>query len=336
MKKIRIGVVSFEHMHALSYTTALKNIPSAELVGIADDNEFRGTKMATKFKTAYYKDYKELLDQNLDGVIVCTCNAKHCEVSVEALKRGIHVLVEKPFAMNPAEAKLMLDTAAENNKRIMNAFPMRFNPNIVEAKKMVDEGKIGEILCITGINHGKIPSGWFLDKKLSGGGGVMYHTVHLADLIRWFTNSEFVSAYCESGDLLHNQNIDDTGLVMARLSSGAFATIDCSWAHHKNYQIWPQVDMEIIGTKGTLEVKGFAQVNHIVDFAGNKIEDIVWNEDGDEGLIREFVDVCLTGKQPLASGLDGARALEVATASYKSTESHEPVEVEHIVTKYGA
>lgn len=336
MKNTRIGVVSFEHMHAHSYSIALKKIEGVELVGVSDEDEFRGTRMAAEFDTKYYRNYKDLLDEGLDGVIVCTCNAKHCEVSVEALKRGIHVLVEKPFAMNEKEAKLMLDTAEENNRIIMNAFPLRFNPNIIEAKRIVDSGEIGEILCITGINHGKIPSGWFLDKALSGGGGVMDHTVHLADLIRWFTNSEYTSAYCECGNLLHNKGIEDTGLVMARLESGAFATIDCSWAHHKNYPIWPQVDMEIIGTKGTLDIRAFAQVNHVVDPLGNKIEDIVWNEDGDTGLVSEFVNVCRTGKQPLASGLDGARALEVAIAAYKSSEEHRPVDIIHVDTKYGA
>lgn len=332
MNKIRIGVVSFEHMHALSYTKALCKIEGVQLVGIADTDEFRGTKMAYSFKTKYFSNYKELLDSSLDGVIICTNNNMHCEVSVEALKRKINILVEKPFAVTEEQAKLMLDTAISNDVKIMNAFPMRFNPSVIEAKAMVDAGEIGDILCITGINHGKIPSGWFIDPKLSGGGCVMDHTVHLADLIRWFTKSEYKSVSCEAGDLIHNKNIDDAGLVMVNLENGVFATIDCSWAHHKNYPIWPQVDMEIIGTKGSLEVKSFAQVNHIVDPLSDKTEDIYWNEDGDEGLIREFVEVCQTGKEPNASGLDGARALEVAVAAYKALASHKTEEVEHIET----
>lgn len=330
MKNVKIGVISFEHMHALSYTKALMALPGVELVGIADRDEYRGTRMAFEFHTRYYKDYHELLEEDVDGVIICTNNHMHCQVSVDAALKGKHILVEKPFATTASEAKQMVGAAREAGVRIMNAFPMRFNPNIAAARKMVERGEIGEILSITGINHGKIPSGWFLDKELSGGGGVMDHTVHLADLIRWFTGSEYRSVYCESGDLIHNRQIDDCGIVMAEMESGAFVSIDCSWAHHKNYPIWPQVDMEIIGTKGVLEVKAFAQVNHIVDEAGGVIEDIVWNEDGDEGLVREFVDVCRTGKEPLASGIDGARALEVAVAAYRSTDSHKSETVEHI------
>jgi len=336
MKQVRIGVVSFEHMHALGYTQILKQLEGVELVGIADGDSNRGSTMAEQFQTIWYPDYHQLLACGLDGVIICTNNSLHCQVSVDAAKEGIHILVEKPFALNAAQAQLMLDTAAEHHVRIMNAFPMRFNPNVIAAKRMVEQGEIGDILCITGINHGKIPSGWFLDPQLSGGGAVMDHTVHLADLIRWFTGSEYQQVYCESGELIHSKHIDDAGLVMVELENGVFASIDCSWAHHRNYPIWPQVDMEIIGTKGSLEVKAFGQVNHLVDEAGGRIEDRTWNEDGDEGLIREFIDVCRTGKKPQASGLDGARALEVALAAYRSTVTHERVAVEHIVTSYEA
>ncbi|CUX38444.1 Inositol 2-dehydrogenase [Clostridium sp. C105KSO15] len=330
MKNVKIGVISFEHMHAVSYTKALLELPGVELLGIADEDEFRGTRMAYEFKTRYFKDYHDLLNEAVDGVIICTNNKMHCQVSVDAALKGKHIMVEKPFALTAAEARQMIRAADEAGVRIMNAFPMRFNPNIVAAREMVEQGEIGDILSITGINHGKIPSGWFLNKELSGGGGVMDHTVHLADLIRWFTNSEYRSVYCESGDLIHNKQIDDCGIVMAEMESGAFVTIDCSWAHHKNYPIWPQVDMEIIGTKGVLEVKAFGQVNHIVDEVNGIIEDVIWNEGGDEGLVREFVEVCRTGKEPLASGRDGARALEVAVAAYQSTDSHTATMVEHI------
>ena len=284
MKTIKIGVISFEHMHALSYTTALQELPNVELVGIADHDEFRGSQMAYRFGTKFFKDYHDLLATDVDGVIICTNNKLHCQVSIDAAKAGKHILVEKPFAVDAQSAELMLKTAHENNVRIMNAFPMRFNPSVIEAKKIVDSGEIGDILSITGINHGKIPSGWFIEPSLSGGGGVMDHTVHLADLMRWFTGSEYSAVFCESGDLIHNKHIDDCGLVAAELENGAFVTIDCSWAHHKHYPIWPQVDMEIIGTKGALEVKSFGQINRVYDCKNNLIEDVMWNQDGDKGL----------------------------------------------------
>jgi Predicted dehydrogenases and related proteins len=328
--KTKIGIIGFEHMHALSYTTALKNIEDVIVMGIADQDEFRGTQMAAKFSTKYYNDYHELLDTDMEGVIVCTNNKMHCQVSVDAANKGMHVLVEKPFAVNTEAAQKMLKAAEKNNVRIMTAFPMRFNSNVIEAKRQIDNGEIGDILCITGINHGKIPSGWFIDPELAGGGSVINHTVHLSDLMRWFVNSEYKKVYCESGNLIHNKNIDDCGIINVDFENGVFASIDCSWAHHKNYTIWPQVDMEIIGTKGVIELKAFGQTERIYDAVNQTIDDMVWNEEGDEGLVSEFVDVCRTGKHPNASGLDGARAMEVALAAYQSSATHKAVTVEHV------
>lgn len=323
MKKIRIGVLSFEHMHANSYTRELCKDPQVQLVGIADDDQYRGSAMAARFQTTYYADYRQLLEQKLDGVIVCSNNSLHAKLSCDAMRSGAHVLVEKPFATTIEEANEMIEQAKKHKVQIMNAFPMRYNPNVVKAKEIIDSGAIGEILCITGINHGKIPSGWFIDPALAGGGAVMDHTVHIADLLRWFTGSEYTHVFCESGDLLHNRNIDDTGLIMVELENGVFASIDCSWAHHTNYPIWAQVDMEIIGTKGSLDLKAFSQVIHLDDQTNNMFQDIGWNETGDEGLIREFVEVCKTGREPSITGEDGLRSLEVALSAYKSTRSHQ-------------
>jgi len=325
MKELRIGVVSFEHMHAQSYTQELVKYAEVTLVGIADENEKRGREMAATFKTNYYQRYESLLEQQLDGVVICTNNRDHAKVSIAAAKKGIHILVEKPFATTIADAHAMLEAAREANVQIMNAFPMRFNPNVIAAKKKIDAGLIGQVLTITSINHGKIPGGWFIDPALSGGGAVMDHTVHLGDLIRWFTGSEIKSVFCESGELLHHKGIDDTGLVMIELNNGVSATIDCSWAHHTNYPIWAQVDMQIIGTKGVIELKAFAQVLHLDDQTNQRFEDIGWNEGGDEGLIKEFVQVCATGRTPLVTGLDGLKALEIALASYESSRTNEAV-----------
>jgi len=325
MKELRIGVVSFEHMHAQSYTQELVKYPEVTLVGIADENEKRGREMAATFKTNYYQRYESLLEQQLDGVVICTNNRDHAKVSIAAAKKGIHILVEKPFATTIADAHAMLEAAREANVQIMNAFPMRFNPNVIAAKKKIDAGLIGQVLTITSINHGKIPGGWFIDPALSGGGAVMDHTVHLGDLIRWFTGSEIKSVFCESGELLHHKGIDDTGLVMIELNNGVSATIDCSWAHHTNYPIWAQVDIQIIGTKGVIELKAFAQVLHLDDQTNQRFEDIGWNETGDEGLIKEFVQVCATGRTPLVTGLDGLKALVIALASYESSRTNEAV-----------
>lgn len=332
MKKIKVGIISFEHMHALSYAKALFRTEGVEIAGIADSDMFRGTEMASRFKTTYYQDYRDLLEKDIDGVVICTCNKLHATTVIDAARKHKHILVEKPFATTVQEARSMLQECSRNKVKIMTAFPLRFNQAVIEAKKEVDRGDIGDILCITGINHGKIPSGWFLEKEKSGGGAVIDHTVHVADLMRWFTGSEVKTVYAESGSLIHNKDIDDCGILNVEFENGVFATIDTSWAHHKNYPIWPEVYMEIIGTKGVLKVDAFSQVERIYSQASGEINDDVWGSDGDEGLMREFVEVLKTGKEPAVTGLDGAEVMKIALAAYASSQSHK---VEKVIQEMG-
>lgn len=325
MKRVKIGVISFEHMHAASYTRALLSLPEVELVGIADNDASRGREMSSRFNTKYYEDYRELLNTDIDGVIICTCNKLHASMVIEAAKAKKHIMVEKPFSISYEDAEAMLGACRENDVKIMTAFPLRFNQAVLDAKKTIDRGEIGQILCITGINHGKIPSGWFLDSELAGGGAVMDHTVHVADLMRMFTGSEVKSIYAESGELIHNKGIDDCGILNVNFENGVFGTIDTSWAHHKNYTIWPEVYMEIIGTEGVLVVDAFKQIERV--YSENGISDDVWGSHGDLGLVKEFVDVLRYGKEPSVTGLDGARAMEIALTAYKSSESHQVEQV---------
>lgn len=331
MKTVKVGIISFEHMHAFSYTRSLSKTDGVEITGIADSDIYRGTEMAYKFNTQYFNDYKRLLETDIDGVIICTCNKMHAPTVIDAAKAKKHIMVEKPFATSAKEAESMLSACRENNVRIMTAFPLRFNQAVIEARNEIENGDIGDILCITGINHGKIPSGWFLDKSKSGGGAVMDHTVHVADLMRWFTNSEVKTVYAESGALIHNAGIDDCGILNVQFENGIFATIDTSWAHHKNYPIWPEVYLEIVGKKGVIKVDGFSQNERVYSTETDEVNDVLWGSSSDDGLIREFVDVLRTGREPAVTGVDGARAMEVALAAYASSESHRVEKIVHCI-----
>ena len=83
-----------------------------------------------------------------------------------------------------------------------NGIPVRYNATVVRAKQMVDEGKLGRILAMKGTNRGRNPGGWFIDPKLSGGGAVMDHTVHVADIMRWITGAEVKDVYAEVDHLI--------------------------------------------------------------------------------------------------------------------------------------
>src|SRR3954470_18977537 len=101
---VSIGMMSFAHMHPAVYPAALRQIPNARIVGIADDNADRARKMGERLETRAFGDYSELLRSDIDAVIVCAENARHRELTEMAAKAGKAVLCEKPLATTVEDA----------------------------------------------------------------------------------------------------------------------------------------------------------------------------------------------------------------------------------------
>lgn len=324
---MKIGIISFAHMHAFSYASALQSMEGVEIAGIADENEERGKKFAEQFNTPFYSDYKQLLRQDIDAVIVTSENAKHREHVVAAAKAGKHVLCEKPLATNAQDGQEMIDTCRENGVILQTAFPVRFHPSVIRAKQMIDEGRIGRVLAIKGTNHGQNPGGWFVEPALSGGGAVFDHTVHVVDLMRWFLGAEVKEVYAEVGNLIWETPIDDCGLLSLEFENGVFATLDCSWSRNRAFPTWGDVTMEIVGTDGTISVDAFNQKLHLYsNREGYKWKN--WGDDMDLGLVGDFIASLREGRTAASiTGEDGLRAVEVALAAYQAAERQEPVQI---------
>jgi len=322
---MKIGIISFAHMHAYSYALSIGALDDVELVGIYDDDAERGQTFAEKFGTVFYPSLDEFLAQEMHAVVVTSENSKHHDHVVAAAKAGKHVLCEKPLAPNLADAEAMIQCCKENGVLLQTAFPVRFNPSIMRAKQLIEEGKIGRILAIKGTNRGQNPGGWFIEPEKSGGGAVIDHTVHVVDIMRWYMGAEVTEVFAEVDHLVSEKPIDDCGILSLEFDNGVFATLDCSWTRNKTFPTWGDVTMEIIGTEGTLSVDVFNQkLNVFSNEQGYKWN--FWGDDMDKGLIADFVASVREGKsQASVTGEDGMRAVEVALAAYEASRLHKPV-----------
>ncbi len=323
---MKIGMISFAHMHAYSYAKSLLQIPGVELAGIADDNPERGERMAAELGTSFV-DLDELLARaDVAAVIICSENSKHRYYTELAAKAGKHVMVEKPIATTVADAQAMIQACADAGVKLQVAFPCRFIPAVRRAKEAVEQGRLGRLIGIRASNHGRNPGGWFIEKELSGGGAVMDHTVHVVDLIRWIFASEFTEVYAEADSMIHGISIDDCGLLSMKLENGAFATLDPSWSRPSAFPTWGDVKMEIVGTNGVISIDAFKQrLDVYSEASGHRY--LPWGGDMDFHLVKDFVDTVALDREPFITGYDGLKALEVALAAYKSADSHQVVNI---------
>ena len=326
----RIGIFSFAHLHAASYAEALAAHPDAELVGIADPDPVRGQAMAAQFSTTYFPAEAALLEQSLDGVVVTSENVYHRRLVEAAAAVGVKaILSEKPLATTTEDARAMVSACAAADVKLATAFPCRYSPAFRRLREQVQAGAIGDVLAIRGTNHGKMPGGWFTDPSLSGGGAVIDHTVHVADLNRLLLGREAAEVYAEIGHGFYHETWEDTGFLSIGYQGGVFATLDTSWSRPQAYPTWGDVTLQVVGTEGVLDLDMFAQ--NLARYGGPA--GAVWDHWGsgtDAGLVADFLRLAAGRPTPdLATGEDGLRALAVAEAAYKSAALGQPVAVQN-------
>ena len=331
---MRIGILSFDHLHAEIYRENLRNIPDVELVGFSHENLEEGVEFARRSGLNWFRKHSELLATDLDGAIICSETDKHRELVESAADAGCQILCEKPIETNLADAKAMLEACTKQGVHFMTAFPMRFASSVTSLRAMVQKGDFGTILGINGINHSEIPTGhrrWFGDHILAGGGAVMDHTVHLVDLFRWIFDVEISEVYAETNSLLRapQVNVETAGLMLLTFANGLQASIDCSWSRPTFYPRWGHLKMEVIGEKGAVVMDSFAE--HVMLYSRGAPRNPSWvgfARDPNQAMIEEFVASIRQNRPPQVTWQDGYEALKVALAAYESDQLHRPVTIE--------
>ncbi|MDD9267319.1 Gfo/Idh/MocA family protein [Paenibacillus sp. GCM10023248] len=326
MDILKVGMISFAHGHAFGYLNSLAQIPAVRIVGIADEDRSRVEGVVERYGIPYYADYRQLLAEDVDAVVICSENVHHAQLTIDAARAKKHVLCEKPLGTTMEEMAQMIAACEENGVQLMTAFPCRYLAAVVRAKEAIDQGEIGDIVAIKGTNHGGNPGGWFVDPSLSGGGAVLDHTVHVMDLMHWILQANVKEVYAYAATLFKEElKVEDAGMLHMKFDNDVIAVLDTSWSRPKSFPTWGDVTMEIVGTKGVITVDGFAQKNDLFSNAAGKGLYTFWGDDMDAYMIRDFVNALLQGRQVPVTGEDGMKAAQVALAAYRSAKLGQPV-----------
>ncbi|MGN6755221.1 MAG: Gfo/Idh/MocA family protein [Thermomicrobiales bacterium] len=326
-RTIRAAILSFAHHHAHAYAQAIAELSGVELVAIADDDETRGRDAVAAYGGQFYRDYHDALQRtDLDAVVVCSANVQHRDLVVAAAAAGKQVLCEKPLATTRPDALAMIDACRQAGVALQTAFPVRFCAPAIALRDAVRAGVVGTPLAVLATNQGQYPGGWFGDPALAGGGAVMDHTVHVADLLRWIFEREVTSVYAEIGTRLHpDLPTDDVGLLLLELEGGLSASLDCSWSRPKTWPTWGGLTIDIIGEGGMLAMDAFSQSLQVFDDRAGRYRLDPWSAGADLPMVRGFFDAVRAGRTPPVTGEDGLHALEVVLCAYESYRRHAPV-----------
>ena len=334
---IRLGIISLDHPHSRgNHVPALKYMKDRVLVAaIYHHDEQFAKQWLEMFGAKYYSTRDALLaDPEIDAVLVTSINNQHADDCIAAAKAGKAIFCDKPIATSVADAMRIADALKDNPVPFITTFPVRFNDAVYRAKRIVESGELGKILAITATNHGCMyESGapeWVLDPAKNGGGCIIDHTVHVADLIRWFSGGEFEDVLAYAKNAVHNYiEAEDIAVLHGTMSNGTIYQIDASWSRRPDNPMWGDVTLRIVGEKGAafLDLYNNQRLEFYVgDCLEMQYPNLVAREHGDI-----FDDYRLHVEQgrPLVGAVmeDGLRTIELAYAAYESLKQGKSVKV---------
>jgi predicted dehydrogenase len=337
-KKLRVGIIGaggIGRTHA-KYLTGFKDV---ELVAACDVSEATLARFAEAYpQVRTYPAWEALLaDAKPDAVTVCTPNGVHCRPTIDALQAGCHVMVEKPMALSVAEADAMVAAAVRGGRRLVIGFQHRYDGRVQVLRRAFDEGVFGKVLYVRvqALRRRGIPNwGVFGRKDIQGGGPMIDIGVHCIEMAHYaiglprpaaasgsiwtYLGNQPCRTFCAWPDWDHKTyTVEDLAVGRIRMADGAVIHIEASFAAHIERDVW---SFQIFGEKGGATLDPLMIFRDDAGSMLNCTPAFVPKVDIFERKMRDFVDVCLTGRDSRAPGEHGLAVQKMLNGVYDSAE----------------
>ena len=336
---LKVGIIGCGSIARLRHAMEYSENPNTELTALYSTRAERAGAIASEYGGKAYGSIEELLQSDVDAVSVCTSNHTHASITIDALRAGKHVLCEKPMATTLEDCHKMIEAAEKYGKKLMIAFYQRLTEAHARAKQILDSGELGELITFTTIfghagpemwSADKGNHTWFFKKDAAAFGAIADLGVHKIDLIRWLVGSEVeqVSAFVrtldkkdETGKLI---GVDDNSICLLGFKNGVIGSLAVSWTNYAQER-----NSTVLNCKnGVMKIYEHPEYPIEVQFkdgekAYYKLAGIHSNEAKlpNCGVIDMFVDAILEDKEPLFSGKEALKTMEVVFAAMESEKT---------------
>lgn len=343
-KKLKMALVGCGRIGSSKHVEAIvKNSDTIEATAVCDVVLEKAEKCAQSieekagYKPRVYKKYEDIINnEEIDFVAIATESGYHYQISMDFLKSGINVLVEKPMALSTKHMDEMIRTAREKHLKFGVCFQNRFNPPIVELRKKIESGAFGRI------NYGVAAIRWNRDKNYYeqapwrgtwhlDGGSLMNQCTHNIDLLQWMLGGEIDEVYGVIRNFQHPYiEAEDFGGAIVKFKDGKVGIIEgTSTIYPKNLE----ETLSIFGEKGSVVIGGLAvnkiQVWKFPEEEGHPFMDLPDPDTvygfGHVPLYRDFYEAIVYNREPKIPGEEGRKAVEIVLAIYKSAMENKPV-----------
>ncbi|MDO4876724.1 MAG: Gfo/Idh/MocA family oxidoreductase [Oscillospiraceae bacterium] len=339
---IGCGRIAVNHVKAVNNNN-LEFVAACDVVPENIDILFGKIEPDNKDGIARYTDYKQMIEEHpeIELASIATPSGIHAEIALYCIDHGINVIIEKPMAMNIADADEIIRRSEEKGVVVSACHQNRFNVAVQKMRKALEAGRFGTI------SHGSIHVRWNRNKAYydqapwrgtwqDDGGCLMNQCIHGIDLLRWMMGGEVESVYGVTRQQFHHYlEAEDVGMAVVTFKNGAIATIEGTTnVYPKNLE----ETLYLFGEKGTVKIGGTSTNNiDVWDFADETEEDQANKElkeatsnvygNGHTSLFADVMDSITNHHKPYVDAVAGRNALEMILAIYKSMKTGQPVKL---------
>jgi UDP-N-acetyl-2-amino-2-deoxyglucuronate dehydrogenase len=340
-----------------THAQAFASLRESRFVAVYHPSPEKARAFAERYGVLAYSDLDQMLaDPNIHMVSICTPHPSHAELAVSCAQASVHVLVEKPMAVDLTGCDQMIAAADEAGIKLGVVSQRRFYEPVLRVKQAIEAGRIGNpVLGTVEVMGWRDKAYYELDpwrgKWATEGGGVMVtQTTHQVDLLQWFIGPvEELFGYW--GNLNHPTiEVEDTAVAVIRFKNGALGTILVSNSQKPGFYGKIHVHGETGFSVGVQTDGGSPFVSGVTEAAEPPVNDI-WTIPGEAHLlarwqaedreqcgridlmshyhrlqIQDFLQAILQDRDPAVTGREGRKHVEIFTAVYRSQRDRQPVQ----------
>jgi len=323
---IKLGLIGCGSHGRGNLAPAINTSQNAQITACVDVDKSRAERIATDLSIDdYYVDYNEMLQESpIDAVVIAVPHAEILEAAMASIQSNKHLFIDKPMAMNAAEAQAIVDAAKEKQIKVMVGYCQRYAAARMLMKTLLGRGVVGDIdLVIAGKGSGPL-GGWLATPPEQGGGQLLFLGVHITDQILWLLNNYPLSV---TGEIQwHEKGYDETSSYIMRFPNDIVANVSLSMNTGGGLDF-----IEIFGSAGRIRADW---PSNVLQIRSNAIEEYRHSTTimvpGDNSMMygaqmQEFIEAVRTGSNMPIPGEDGAKVLHIIDAVFESNKLKQPV-----------
>lgn len=333
---IRVGILGAGNI-SQTHARAAQSIPGVDIAAVLGTTREKAARLSQG--AAAYDDLARFLAHKpMDLVAIGTPSGVHAEQAIAAVEHGLHVLVEKPVDISTARVDALIAAAERSRVKVGVFFQDRLKPDVARLKELVDSGRLGMPILVSGRVKWHRPPEYYGDSRwrgtwaLDGGGALMNQGIHTVDVVQWLMGP-VARVSARTATRLHRIEVEDTAVAVLEFASGALGVLEAATSVYPGY---PR-RIELTGSEGTaildgdslvtLDLRG-AQEGSVTKEAAPTVSAstaVVADASAHRRILEDFIAAIESNRPPACDAREGRKSVAIVEAIYTSAREGRPV-----------